>query len=400
MKCSFPTDLPSIESRLSSVDPIAYGNSRNYIDGAVTTLSPYISRGFLSTKQVFDRIRSLDVKHYKVSKFLQELAWRDYYQQIWIHKGEEISLDLKQSQPLVKHNRLPKCIFENSIATGIQGIDRELTDFYENGYLHNHVRMYLAAIICNVGGAHWKMPSEWMYYHLLDADYASNTCSWQWVAGAFSSKKYIANQENINRYLKTNEMGTYLDKSYEEIGMFDKIPDELVETVEWDRNSAYESTKIWFIDKLKYLTNESNSIIFTDKYENLKLDSKLPLYLYDFYNIDPYWHKEETANRILLLRPSFFKKYPCSPKTLDFVFGLSQNIPSLQIFWGEWEDLSNFVIQDNGNVVWKEHPTNKGFIGTEEPRAWMFPEVKGYFPSFFTYWKKCEKMILNNISKI
>jgi len=34
----------------------------------------------------------------------------------------------------------------------------------------------------------------------LDADIASNNLSWQWVAGTFSSKPYVFNRENLERF--------------------------------------------------------------------------------------------------------------------------------------------------------------------------------------------------------
>ncbi len=43
-KYTFPTDRASIEARIDAIDPIRYSKSRNYLDGAVTYLSPYISR--------------------------------------------------------------------------------------------------------------------------------------------------------------------------------------------------------------------------------------------------------------------------------------------------------------------------------------------------------------------
>ena len=77
--------------------------------------------------------------------------------------------------------------------------------------------MYLASITCNMAKSHWLVPSKWMYYHLLDGDIASNNCSWQWVSGAFSSKKYYCNQENINKYCFTKRTNSFLDKTYEDI---------------------------------------------------------------------------------------------------------------------------------------------------------------------------------------
>jgi deoxyribodipyrimidine photo-lyase len=108
---------------------------------------------------------------------------------------------------------VPTAILE--AATGINAIDSAIQEFYKTGYLHNHLRMYIAAISCNMGRSHWKTPAKWMYYHLLDADWASNALSWQWIAGANANKKYVANQENINTYCFTNQKDTFLDIPYE-----------------------------------------------------------------------------------------------------------------------------------------------------------------------------------------
>lgn len=39
-----------ILAKIKSIDPIAYGETRNFSDGALTHLSPYISRGVISTQ--------------------------------------------------------------------------------------------------------------------------------------------------------------------------------------------------------------------------------------------------------------------------------------------------------------------------------------------------------------
>ena len=72
---SFPTDIASIISRIGLVDPLAYGKTRNYETGAVTYLSPYISRGVISTKTVYESIRNQGIAWYKCEKLIQELAW-------------------------------------------------------------------------------------------------------------------------------------------------------------------------------------------------------------------------------------------------------------------------------------------------------------------------------------
>ena len=44
-------------------------------------------------------------------------------------------------------------------------------------------------------------------------------------------------------------------------------------------------------------------------------------------------------------------------------------------------------------IYFKEHPTTKHYQGICEERDWLFPRVDGYFPSFFGYWKKCERLL-------
>jgi deoxyribodipyrimidine photo-lyase len=92
---------------------------------------------------------------------------------------------------------------------------------------------------------------------------------------------------------------------------------------------------------------------------------------------------------MLLLEPSFFNEFPVSDRTLEFVLRLSENIPGMQVFVGEWKELANLA--GRSELVFKEHPAFRHFTGKQEERDWLFPNVSGYSPSFFSYWKKCER---------
>jgi len=84
----FPTDYTSILQRIDAVDPVRYGKTRNYINGAVSYLSPYISRGVISTRQVYEAFVAKGYSLYQMEKWVSELAWRDYFQQVWKHQGK------------------------------------------------------------------------------------------------------------------------------------------------------------------------------------------------------------------------------------------------------------------------------------------------------------------------
>lgn len=361
---SFLTDIVQIKNKLNSINAVAYGKSRNFLTGAVTRLSPYLSRGVISLSMVRDQVLK-NYSLYQAEKLIQELAWREYYQRVWQAKGNDIFTDLKQDQPKVNHQQLPTAI--EQAETGIKAIDKGIKELYQTGYMHNHLRMYTAMLTCNVGQSHWRMPSFWMYYYLLDGDLASNALSWQWVAGSFSSKKYVANQENINKYTGESETNTYLSVPYEAFADM-QIPDQL---------RAHHAIKL----KTILPASDQPNII-----ENA------PLFIYTSYQIDPEWHKGEMANRVLLLEPSHFTQYPVSDRVLQFIIQLAKdNIPSIQIFCGSFDELIS--IYKPQIVYYKEHPLSKHFRGIEEQRSWMFAEVSGYHGSFFSYWKKCERYL-------
>jgi len=357
----FPPDHCSILEKVDSIDPIAYGRSRNFIDGAVTRLSPYISRGVISTRQVLERTLERGYKPHRITKFIQELAWRDYWQQVWTVKGEMIDKDLRSRQTGVTNSEIPRALFEAS--TGIDGVDAGIEDLYETGYMHNHVRMYTASFACNIGRSHWLIPAKWLYFHLLDADWASNALSWQWVAGTNSRKKYYANQENINRFCYTDQKDTFLDVDY---AAFEDlpVPTALGETILPDLETRLPETETPDLYPWK------RTLIYT------------------LYNLDPEWRKDEDANRVLLFEPSHFEKYPVCERTLKFAIDLGANIDGLQVFTGEFRDLEREV--GGSPLVFKEHPFNRHFKGTTDERDWMF-NVHGYFPSFFAFWKRCKK---------
>ena len=94
----FPTTYAEILHRIRAIDPVKYSSTRNYIYGAVTYLSPYISRGVISTKFILSEVLKKCYKPAQIEKFIQELAWRDYWQQVWVSKGTAINTDLKHLQ--------------------------------------------------------------------------------------------------------------------------------------------------------------------------------------------------------------------------------------------------------------------------------------------------------------
>jgi deoxyribodipyrimidine photo-lyase len=322
----------------------------------------------VSLPQVLEAVLQKGYKLHEIEKWLQELAWREYYQRVWQVKQTALQNDLTQSQPGVLHHRMVNALEQAS--TGITVIDEQINSLYKTGYMHNHVRMYIASIACNIARAHWYAPAQWLYYHLLDADIASNTCSWQWVAAAFGTKKYFCNQENINRYTNTEQYHTFLDHSYEQLPL-QPVPGILQEATDLSFITPLPATALPYIDTSK------------------------PTLLYNSYNLDPLWRKNEQVNRVLLLEPSHFTQHPVSSKLIKFILDLAINIDELQVYCGEVSSLTDLyngsAYTVNDAFISKEHPAFTHYPGKKDQRDWLYPQVEGHYPSFFKYWKQCQR---------
>jgi deoxyribodipyrimidine photo-lyase len=215
---SFEPTLQSAHARLAAVQPAAYARTRNALDGAVTRLSPYLTHGLLSLREVFDAVNArhpLDAQH----KFVFELGWRAYYRHVWAHLGDGIhqSLHAGLLPDDAYQTEMPTDVLE--ARTGIPAIDLAVRALYETGYVHNHARMWLASYLVHLRKVHWHAGAQWMLGHLLDGDVASNHLSWQWVAGTSSTKPYLFNADNVAKYAPAqwHSTGTVIDTSYEEM---------------------------------------------------------------------------------------------------------------------------------------------------------------------------------------
>jgi deoxyribodipyrimidine photo-lyase len=124
--------------QIHTIHPKNYAKTRNFLDGEITKLSPYITHGFIKTTQIRDIV--LQKNNWKESeKLISELAWREFFHRVWEDKQEQIFDDLRFDQTKVSHYQLPTNVIKAS--TKINAIDSAINNLYENGYLHNHERM-------------------------------------------------------------------------------------------------------------------------------------------------------------------------------------------------------------------------------------------------------------------
>lgn len=212
------------QSRLRIIQPQRYARSRNHLDGAVTRLSPYIRHGILTLGEVRTHAVREHGNPERFEKFIQELAWRDYWQRIYRAHPERIWNSIEPYKTGWSEAEYASVLPDDVVQgqTDCACINAFIHTLRETGYLHNHARMYLAAYVVHWRRTAWQTGARWMLSHLLDGDPASNNLSWQWVASTFSRKPYIFNLANVQKYTGADidtrpETNRPLDGSYAEL---------------------------------------------------------------------------------------------------------------------------------------------------------------------------------------
>ena len=206
---TFPPSRTVALDRLAQFVPAAgrlYATGRNTDvgpdrPGAVSRLSPYLRHRLITEREVVVQVlarHSLDT----AEMFIQEVLWRTYWKG-WLEMRPSVwrrFLDERDRHRDAFHDDRALAAAEQG-RTGIEGFDDWARELVETGYLHNHARMWFASIWIFTLRLPWTLGADFFLRHLIDADAASNTLSWRWVAGLQTvGKNYLAISDNIARY--------------------------------------------------------------------------------------------------------------------------------------------------------------------------------------------------------
>ena len=210
------------ERKLTAIDPITYARTRNFANGNITRLSPYIRHGILSLDEVRNHALTQCDDPAQIIKFLQELGWRDFWQRVYAAHPQWAWEDIEPYKTGFLANDYANALPEDIVQgkTDCACINAFIYELTATGYIHNHARMYLASYIVHFRQVKWQAGAQWFLKNLLDGDVASNNFSWQWVASTFSNKPYIFNLENVATYFASSidisaAHNTRLDASYD-----------------------------------------------------------------------------------------------------------------------------------------------------------------------------------------
>jgi deoxyribodipyrimidine photo-lyase len=183
-----------------------YAARRNFVDaehGNVSRLSAALRHRLLTEDEVIQD--TLAHGRFSLSeKWLQEVCWRRYWKG-WLEMRPQIWTSWRRRVRELRRT-LPPAVLQkaDALAAGESGVacmDVLARELVETGYLHNHARMWWASFWIHAEGLPWELGADFFFRHLLDADPASNTLSWRWVAGLQTpGKTYLVRLSNIEKY--------------------------------------------------------------------------------------------------------------------------------------------------------------------------------------------------------
>ncbi|MEZ5542242.1 MAG: deoxyribodipyrimidine photo-lyase [Pseudomonadota bacterium] len=169
-----------------------YAHLRDYPATAGTSrLSPHLHFGELSPRSLVNRALQLTADpgctalRPALDRLLTEVGWRDFAAHVLHHFPDttDTALDPRFRRfPWRRDYHADLGRWQQGM-TGIPVIDAGMRELWHCGWMHNRVRMLVASFLTKNLLIPWQEGARWFWDTLVDADLASNTLGWQWVAG-------------------------------------------------------------------------------------------------------------------------------------------------------------------------------------------------------------------------
>ena len=184
----------------------------------VSRLSPHLHFGEISPNQAWYEAKKKG-DNSNIDHFCSELGWREFsYAQLYFNP------DLPNKNLQSKFDLFPWDKDEIKLAawqkgqTGIPMVDAGMRELWLTGSMHNRVRMIVGSFLVKNLLLHWHNGERWFWDCLVDADLASNSASWQWIAGCGAdAAPYFRIFNPITQGEKFDPDGEYIRKYIPEI---------------------------------------------------------------------------------------------------------------------------------------------------------------------------------------
>ncbi|MFZ4406240.1 MAG: cryptochrome/photolyase family protein [Paracraurococcus sp.] len=191
-------------------------------------LSPHLHWGEVSPRQVWHAVRQAQPGELsRAWPFLSEILWREFsYHLLW-HRPEMPDRELRDrfaGFPWQPDAALLRAWQRGR--TGYPIVDAGMRQLWRHGWMHNRVRMIVASLLVKHLLQPWQDGAAWFWDTLVDADLASNSASWQWVAGSGSdAAPYFRVFNPVLQGEKFDPSGRYVRRFVPELA---RLPDKWI----------------------------------------------------------------------------------------------------------------------------------------------------------------------------
>ncbi len=192
---------------------------------ATSRLSPHLHFGEIGPRQAAAAAAALPRRPREA--FLRELGWREFSHQLLFHNPE---MGIRNLRP--EFDRMPWRDAPNDLrrwqrgGTGYPIVDAGMRELWITGWMHNRVRMLVASFLTKHLLIDWRRGADWFWDTLVDADWANNSCGWQWTAGSGAdAAPYFRVFNPVAQSRRHDEAGAYLRKWLPELR---RLPDRAI----------------------------------------------------------------------------------------------------------------------------------------------------------------------------
>lgn len=168
-------------------DGVASYNSQRNIPGEEGTsrLSPYLHWGLIGPRQIWEEVVSRGCEESKGGQtFVSEVGWREFAYHVLYHFPHTPESPLREKYADFPWREDTEVLRRwRRGQTGYPIVDAGMRQLWEEGWMHNRVRMIAGSLLVKHLLHSWSHGARWFWDCLVDADLASNTLGWQWTGG-------------------------------------------------------------------------------------------------------------------------------------------------------------------------------------------------------------------------
>lgn len=198
----------------------SYGKDRDYPWKEGTSyFSRYLNCGVISPVSVLNKTLSLEKNDLNGELFIRQLAWRDFYYQLYFYFPNVLYDSFKEKyRDIYWENNKDYFELWKKGCTGYPIVDAGIRQLLTEGFMHNRLRMITASFLTKDLLTDWKKGEEFFMNFLVDGDLVLNNGGWQWSASTGSdAQPYFRIFNPVNQSQKFDPEGKYIKKYIPEL---------------------------------------------------------------------------------------------------------------------------------------------------------------------------------------